>query len=172
MCQSGWSGLRAAVTLLLDVEDHHHLMVLVDGVVTVDGVAALHVTEPDENLDLLVLHQQDVLASEVHVAGRDVDAIALDHPEFLAVDVDGVRPAPRLVGDDPPLELVGLDGEAEWVQSMNGPLTCHWPLPRSNSKVRVTRGVAWLMSGSEIGSKIASSSAALTPGAATGSGSK
>jgi hypothetical protein len=45
---------RAVVTDVSDFVDHHHLMVLVNGVVTVNRVAALHVTEPDQQLDLVV----------------------------------------------------------------------------------------------------------------------
>ena len=58
------------------------------------------------------------------------------------------------------------------VQSMNCPLTCHSPLPRSNRNVRVMRGVTWLMSGSEIGANTASFAVAGTSGNDTGSGSK
>src|SRR4051812_35306335 len=64
------SRLRLVVTPILHVVEHHHLMVFVDGVVTVNGEAALHVTETDEYLDLVVGAQlHHVLARELDVAG-------------------------------------------------------------------------------------------------------
>src|SRR3954452_7639057 len=89
-------------------------MVLVDGVVTVNGKAAIHVTEPDEQLDLVVEAQlHDVLAGELDVAGQDRSAVAPQDAELLEVDVHRMLPSPRLVPDDPPLELVHLTGEPE-----------------------------------------------------------
>ena len=55
---------------------------------------------------------------------------------------------------------------------MNLPLICHPPSPRSKRNVRVIRGAALLMSGSEIGANTASSAAAGTLGDDSGSGSK
>src|SRR3954453_20171345 len=55
-----WRG--PAVTDGGNVVEHHHLMVLVDGVVTVERIAADHVTEPDEQLDRVAeAHLHDVL---------------------------------------------------------------------------------------------------------------
>src|SRR5262249_44546960 len=108
------SGTRAVVTHVLDVVDHHHLVILVDRVVTVDGEAALHVTETDEQFDLVVEPQlHDVLAGELDVAGLYLDAVAAEDPELLEVDVHRVLPGARLVLDDPALELVHLRSEAE-----------------------------------------------------------
>src|SRR5689334_6960681 len=88
-------------------------MVLMDRVVTVEGIATLHVTELDEDLDLLVGEDHDVLPRELDVAGLDRHTVATEDPEFLEVDVDRMLPTARVVLDDPPLEGVPLRGEAE-----------------------------------------------------------
>src|SRR4051794_39367694 len=89
-------------------------MVLVDGVVTVDRIAADHVAEPDEQLDALVLAQlDDVLARELDASRLHRDAVAAEDAEFLEVDVQRMLPASGRVHEDPPLELVALRAEAE-----------------------------------------------------------
>src|SRR4051812_15278013 len=112
-CSVRNSRLSEVVTMLGDLVEHHHLMVLVDGVVTVDGIAADHVTEADEDLDLLVGEDHDVLAAKLDLPRQGRHAVAADDAELLEVDVDRVRPPPGVVLDDPPLELVHLRHEAE-----------------------------------------------------------
>src|SRR3954452_19372869 len=86
-------------------------MVLVQRAVTMEREAALHVTDPDEDLDVLVAELHDVLTREVEVAGTDRHAVAVEDAELLEVDVDWVRPSARLVPDDPALRLIHLRGE-------------------------------------------------------------
>ena len=89
-------------------------MVFVDGVVTVQRIAARHVAKPDENLDLIDEPQlYNALARELDVSGPDRHAVAAEDAEFHGVDVDRMLPVAGVVLDDPPLRGVGMRREAE-----------------------------------------------------------
>jgi hypothetical protein len=106
---------------------------------------------------------RDVLARELHVARPDRDAVAAEDAELLEVDVDRVLPAARVVLEDPPLRR-WPEREAEAVQSMNWPFTCHAAVAALEPERPREAAARWLMSGSEIGANTASVAVAGTWG--------
>ncbi len=137
---------------LARLPDRHHGVVLMHHVVTVDRVLAQPVAEAEEQLHALVgMQLRHVLAAQVPgtVGGDPVARSGSDAPRGgcgWGASNRRVRFVRSHCSD-----AVLLHGEAEVLrrqplgpirpQSMNWPLTDHWPFKRSNLKVRTIRGV-------------------------------
>src|SRR5712691_7067857 len=96
-----------------NVPERHHGVVFMHHVMAVDGVLAQPVAEAEEEFHPLVgMQLGHVLAPQVPRHGR-LHPVAAHNLMLLQVDVDGVRPIAREVAQDPVLDAVLRDGEAE-----------------------------------------------------------
>src|SRR6266404_7024305 len=96
-------------------------------VVTVDGVLTQPVTEAEEQLYPLVGMQLGHVLAPLVNGHSWRDAVAAHDLVLFQVDMDGVRPISRKVGQEPVLHAVLLYGEAEGVAIHE--LTVDRPLP-------------------------------------------
>src|SRR5580704_19523501 len=98
-----------------EVPKSHHGVVLMNHVVTVDGVLAQPVAEAEEQLHAFVgMHLGHVLTPQVPRHGGP-HPVATQNLMLLEVDVNRVRPITGEVGQQPLLRAVLPDGEAEGV---------------------------------------------------------
>src|SRR5579864_8909788 len=97
------SALRKLVvvpTVRVDEPQEHHCVVLMDQVVTVHRVMPVEVTEAEEEfIAIVVLYSCYVVAPLFR--GRRCCPIAAEQTVLLKVDVDGVLPIARKVGENP-----------------------------------------------------------------------
>jgi hypothetical protein len=98
-----------------DVPKSHHGVVLMNHVVTVEGVLAQPVAEAEEQLHAFVgMHLRHILAPQVGRQSR-FHPVAAENLMLLKMDVDGVRPITGEVGQQPLLRAVLADCETEGV---------------------------------------------------------
>src|SRR5262249_24852083 len=108
--QSSASRDEDGVAILGNLPSQHHRVILVDRVVAVQRVPPDEITEPEEQLDALVLPQpRDVLPTDVEryrpASGARYELM------FLEVNVNRMRPVTRQIGQNPVFDAVLLDAK-------------------------------------------------------------
>ncbi len=109
--------IRFLVARVVDLEEHHHRVIFVNDVMAMYGVSPDKVAESEKHLRLhVVLQSEHVLAPRLNDPGS-LRSLVVDPErlEFLEVHVNRVLPAARVVLENPSLDRVTLDGEADIV---------------------------------------------------------